>query len=261
MILIGTSGYSFEDWRGVYYPHHIDRGKMLDYYARDFKTVEINSTYYRIPPTSVFYHMDRKTPPDFEFMAKLHQDVTHARQNIEDSIRRLQEALKPLYEAGKLKGLLAQFPWGFKNTPENRDYLLKIKELCGDTPLFVEFRNRSWVKEDVYELLRSNGIGYCCVDEPRFSSLIPPQDVATTSVGYVRFHGRNAQTWWKSSGGDRYDYLYSTDELKEWVDRIESLKRQTEKTYLFFNNCHRGQAVINARQMEEILRKRGLLGL
>ena len=258
-ILIGTSGYSFQDWKGVYYPMDIPNGKMLDYYAKDFKTVEINSTYYRIPNQAVFYHLNRKTPSDFEFISKVHQNVTHKRENVEESMRNLQEVLHPLKSAGKLKGLLAQFPWGFKYSPQNLEYLQKINDLSQEIPLFVEFRNRSWVRDNVYQFLKDYRIGYCNVDEPRFNSLIPPQDIATTSTGYVRFHGRNAKNWWGKSGGDRYDYDYSADELSNWLGRIRSLAQKTQKTYLFFNNCHLGHAVINAKQMEELLRQQGLL--
>ncbi len=260
-ILIGTSGYSFEDWKGVYYPMDIPKGKMLDYYAKEFKTVEINSTYYRIPNQAVFYHLNRKTPPDFEFISKVHQDVTHKRQGVEESMGNLHEVLKPLKAAGKMKGFLAQFPWGFKYSPQNLDYLQKIKDLSGTFPLFVEFRNRSWVRDTVYQFLKDRQIGYCNVDEPGLTSLIPPQDIATTSIGYVRFHGRNAKNWWGKSGGDRYDYDYSPEELSEWLGRIRSLAQKTQKTYLFFNNCHMGHAVVNARQMEELLRQQGLLDL
>ena len=260
-ILIGTSGYSFDDWKGVYYPQDIDKGKMLDYYARDFKTVEINSTYYRIPNQAVFYHLNRKTPRDFEFISKVHADVTHKRQNVADSMEALHAVLAPLKSAGKLHGLLAQFPWGFKYSPFNLQYLGKVKEFSREVPLFVEFRNRSWVRDDVYRYLRDHEIGYCNVDEPRFSSLIPPQDIATTPVGYVRFHGRNAKNWWGKSGGDRYDYDYSAEELAEWVGRIRSLQQKTQKTYLFFNNCHMGHAVVNAKQMEDLLRQQGVLDM
>ncbi len=260
-ILIGTSGYSFDDWRGVYYPVDIEKGKMLDYYARDFKTVEINSTYYRIPNQAVFYHLNRKTPPRFEFISKVHADVTHKRERVADSMEALHQVLAPIKMAGKLHGFLAQFPWGFKYSPGNLAYLAQVKELSGEVPLFVEFRHRSWVRDDVYQYLQDHQIGYCNVDEPRFSSLIPPQDIATTPVGYVRFHGRNARNWWGKSGGDRYDYDYSREELSGWVGRIRSLQQKTQKTYLFFNNCHMGHAVVNAKQMQELLLQQGLLQL
>ncbi len=258
-IIVGTSGYSFEDWRGVYYPEDLPGGKMLDYYARDFRAVEINSTYYNILPAPVFFHMARKTPEDFEFTVKVHQEVTHTRENPQESMQQLRDALRPLIESGKMKGYLAQFPWGFKYQPLHLEYLKWLAGECEPFPLFVEFRNISWVRPEVYQFLQVNRIGYCCVDEPRLRGLLPRQDIVTTNIGYVRFHGRNAKTWWRSEKGDRYDYRYSREELEEWLPRIRSMRQKAEKVYLFFNNCHMGHAVINAKQMTEILQQEGLL--
>ena len=258
-IIVGTSGYSFDEWRGVYYPEDLPKGKMLDYYAGDFSAVEVNSTYYRIPSPFVFYHMANKTPDHFEFIVKVHQQVTHKREEPVASMAQLKEALKPLVESGKMKGYLAQFPWGFKYQPLHLEYLKLIAEECAPFPLFVEFRNSSWVRPEVYSFLAAEGIGYCCVDEPQLRGLLPPQDIVTNRLGYVRFHGRNARTWWNSQLGDRYDYRYTREELKEWLQRIRKMRQNAEKVYLFFNNCHMGHAVINAKDMTELLRQEGLL--
>ncbi|MEE9170744.1 MAG: DUF72 domain-containing protein [bacterium] len=252
-ILVGTSGYSFQDWKGVYYPGDIPDGKMLDHYAREFSTVEINSTYYRIPPAAVFYHMAQKTPDDFEFIVKVHQEVTHKRNSPKPSMDGLREAVRPLEEAQKLYGFLAQFPWGFKYQHSRLGYLKWLADECAPHPVFVEFRHIGWVRDDVYDYMRSNRIGYCCVDEPGLHGLLPPQAISTTELGYLRFHGRNTSTWWNSSRGDRYDYQYSTEELQEWLERIRKIRQNTDKVYLFFNNCHLGQAVTNAQQMQKIL--------
>ena len=128
-----------------------------------------------------------------------------------------------------------------------------IKKKCDEIPLYVEFRHSSWVKDATYNFIKENGIGYCCVDEPELKGLLPPQSIATTDVGYVRFHGRNEKTWWDSSKGDRYDYLYGERELSEWLEKIRELRSKTSKTYLFFNNCHQGQAVKNAKMLIEML--------
>jgi uncharacterized protein YecE (DUF72 family) len=110
-ILIGTSGYSFADWVGPFYPEGWPKGKMLDYYKDHFHIVEINSTYYRIPHPSVFYHMASKVPDDFEFIVKAHQSFTHTRKDLPENFKAFHEAVKPLKDSGKLKGYLAQFPW------------------------------------------------------------------------------------------------------------------------------------------------------
>lgn len=251
-IVVGTSGYSFDDWQGVFYPPGLPKGKRLDFYKDHFKATEINSTYYRIPHPAVFYNIAKKVGDDFEFMVKTHRSFTHDRKDIKSETGKFNEALKPMVESGKLRGYLAQFPYSFKYSPQSVDYIREGKEYFGEIPLFVEFRHRSWNRPDLFESLRANGIGFCCVDEPALSGLFPPLVEATTNTGYVRLHGRNAANWWGGKG-DRYDYLYSKDELTEWKKKIDSLKSRTDKIYLFFNNCHLGQAVRNARMFIELL--------
>jgi uncharacterized protein YecE (DUF72 family) len=252
-VVIGTSGYSFDDWEGNFYPPGLPKGKRLDFYKDHFKATEINSTYYRIPHAAVFYNIAKKVGEDFEFMVKTHRSFTHDRKDLKENTENFNDSLKPLVESGKLRGLMAQFPYSFKYNPRNLDYIRKGRELFGEIPFFVEFRHAGWDRPEVYEALRSDGIGFCCVDEPALSGLFPPKVEATTNTGYVRLHGRNAANWWGGKG-DRYDYLYSDDELKEWKKRIENLRDRTDKIYLFFNNCHLGQAVRNARMFMELLR-------
>ena len=254
-IRIGTSGYSFDDWKGAFYPEDIAKGKMLDFYAQHFDTVEVNSTYYRIPPHHVFYHMAQKTPDDFHFIVKVHADVTHRRKNPAESIKNLLQELRPLEEANKLKGFLAQFPYSFKGNPANLDYVKSVQEALGSHRLFVEFRHRSWLTEEVLQGFKEHRIGYVSVDEPQLSYMMPPEAHATTDIGYVRFHGRNAENWYHPEKGDRYDYLYTEQELKEWIQPIRKLASASSLTYLFFNNCHLGRAVVNARLMKELLLK------
>ncbi|MCL5019889.1 MAG: DUF72 domain-containing protein, partial [Patescibacteria group bacterium] len=207
VLKIGTSGYSFDDWIGEFYPGDIQKGKMLDFYAYHFDSVEINSTYYRIPHKQVFYHLDKKTPPGFEFIVKLHKTTTHLEVKDPTTTESIIESVAPIANSGKLHGLLAQFPFSFHMVPLNLEYLERVQQCCHGIPLFVEFRHKSWNQESVCVFLRERKIGYCCVDEPQLPNLLPPQVLATTPTGYVRFHGRNQQTWWDSSKGDRYDYL------------------------------------------------------
>lgn len=253
-IKLGTSGYSFEDWRGVFYPEDIPKGKMLDYYAQKYNTVEINSTYYTIPHPSVFYHLSNKTPEGFEFILKLHKESTHIRKEGLEAFDKIKDSCKYLAESNKLNGFLAQFPYSFKYNETNLDYMKRLREKSGEIPFWVEFRNIYWVKPAVYEFLSENEIGYCCVDQPQLKGLIPPQDTATTDMSYVRFHGRNKDSWWGGSVDDRYNYDYTKNELEEWLDKIRELRKKTSKTYLFFNNCHMGNAIKNAEMMGELLK-------
>lgn len=249
---VGTSGYSFADWVGPFYPGKIEKGKMLDFYVKHFNTVEINSTYYRIPHAAVFYHVERKTPPKFEFIVKAHRSFTHDRRGHVEAAQQLNEALDPLMRSGKLKGILAQFPWSFKCSPSRLEYVRSGAELFGDLPLFVEFRHNSWVRDEVFAGLQEAKIGYACVDEPQLPGMLAPGTQTTTPIGYVRLHGRNAEKWW-GGGGERYDYTYTDNQLTEWVARIEQIRRKAQKVFVFFNNCHQGQAVRDAKRFLELL--------
>ena len=250
-VRVGTSGYSFADWVGPFYPAGIAKGKMLDHYVQFFNTVEINSTYYRIPHAAVFHQIEMKTPPGFEFMVKAHRSFTHDRQGQVEAARQLIEAVEPLTRSGKLKGILAQFPWSFNCSPSALVYVTSGADLFGDVPLYVEFRHNSWVRDDVLGTLAEKEIGYACVDEPQLPGMLAPGTQTTTEVGYVRFHGRNGETWW-AGGGERYNYTYPDKQLNEWVRRVEEIKKKTRKVFLFFNNCHLGQAVKNAQRMIEL---------
>ena len=278
-IFVGTSGYSFADWVGPFYPPGTRPGDFLSYYARHFDTVEVNSTYYRIPSPRAIEQMERKTPTGFRFMVKLNQAMTHERLLKPGLVRGFRAALEPLKAAGKYEGLLAQFPWGFRRTPENESHLAALRDSLAGEPLFIEFRHASWALPDMRERLRVRRLGFCAVDEPALASLMPPVAWVTAADAYVRFHGRNAANWWGSrpsagknaaaaadaaprrtdvASGDRYDYDYSADELKEWVQKIRDLAGQARRTYLFFNNCHAGHAASSAKLMQELLRQQGL---
>ena len=251
-IRIGTSGYSFEDWRGNFYPGQIEKGKMLDFYQAHFNTVEINSTYYRIPHPAIMFNIVKKTKPDFEFIVKANQNLTHQRKNIEELARAFHESVRPIAERGQLKGILAQFPWSFKYSSGNLKYLTTCRELMNPFPLFVEFRHDSWLKDETYALMKKDDIGYVSVDGPSIKGLLPPEMRLTGDTAYVRLHGRNAEKWW-NGGPLRYDYDYSKGELEDWKVKINQIKDEAKKSFIFFNNCHLGQAVKNAREMMRML--------
>jgi uncharacterized protein YecE (DUF72 family) len=251
-IRIGTSGYSFEDWRGQFYPAQIAKGKMLDHYQAYFNTVEINSTYYRIPHPAVMYNIVKKTNPEFDFIIKANQNLTHQRKYVEEPTKEFLEAIKPVVERNQLKGILAQFPWSFKYSTRNLEYLSTCRRLLKPHRLFIEFRHDSWMRKDTYNLMKENEINYVSVDGPRLRGLLPPELITTGDTAYIRLHGRNAEQWW-GGGNLRYDYLYNDSELQEWKDKLERIKSETRKAFLFFNNCHLGQAVKNARQMMRML--------
>lgn len=253
-IWIGTSGFSYDDWRGYFYPEELPKREMLPFYAERFPTVEVNATYYSMPNAATFAQMARKVPSGFEFVVKAHKEMTHAQEFLPEPFRAFRAALEPLVERGMLGCVLAQFPWSFKATPENRGLLEQFRAELPDLPVVVEFRNAGWVSEETFALLRNLSFGFCCVDEPRLKGLMPRIVRATSPIGYVRFHGRNAAKWWQHEQAyERYDYLYSEEELQEWVPRIEALAAETEQTYLFFNNHYEGKAGQNAQMMAKLL--------
>lgn len=257
-VLLGTSGYSFPDWVGPFYPEGMRSKDFLGYYSRHFDTVEVNSTYYRLPSPRMLEQMERKTPPGFHFVVKLNKAMTHEGSRDPALYRDFRAMLEPLKAAGKYDGLLAQFPWGFKRSPDHLVHLETMRELLPEEPLFVEFRHDSWITPELEPWLRGQRLGYCSVDEPRLEGLIPPVTMVTTGDAYVRLHGRNAQKWWAGDRSTRYDYDYNEQELREWLRKISELAEKARRTYLFFNNCHAGQAARNAKLMQELLRQQKL---
>ena len=252
-IEIGTSGYSFLDWIGPFYPDGIEKGKMLDFYVQHFNSVEINSSYYSIPHPKVFEAMIKKVPENFEFIVKAHKSLTHERKDIMEPTSRFREALLPFKETNLLSGVLLQFPYSFKYSNESLNYVKRACDLLIGQDVFAEFRHRSLIREEVFQTLERERVSFVSVDEPALEGLIEADAFTTTETGYIRLHGRNTQTWW-SGGGERYDYLYDERELQEWSKKIEEMKKKTRKIYIFFNNCHHGQAVQNAKMMLDLLK-------
>ncbi|MBN1289408.1 MAG: DUF72 domain-containing protein [Actinobacteria bacterium] len=254
-IYVGTAGFSYKDWKGNFYPESISQSAMLEKYSEQFPVVEINSTYYAVPAADRVNKMALRTPRDFIFTVKANRGMTHEIGDDPGVYERFRAALRPLEDHGKLGCVLAQFPWGFKNTEENRGYLKVLADRMEGVNTIVEFRNCQWETDETFALLSSLGLGYCCVDEPRLKGLMSPRCEISGGTGYVRFHGRNHETWW--DGGrqswERYDYVYSEDELLEWVPRIEYLSRGSERTFVIFNNHYKGQAPTNARMFEKML--------
>ncbi|MFA6472566.1 MAG: DUF72 domain-containing protein [Candidatus Latescibacterota bacterium] len=254
MIAIGTSGFSFKDWKGVFYPEEIKPKEMLAYYKDIFRAVEINTTYYGIPKPGVFEGMIRATPPDFEFIVKANRSTTHELKD-RDVSGTFIESIRPLGESGRLSGILAQFPWQFRNDAGNRRYIACLADTYRKFHLFVEFRHNSWNRDEVFRFLDDLKIHFVSVDEPQIGDMMPPVARATGGAAYIRFHGRNAQNWWSKSA-DRYNYLYSEEEMEEWVEKVKALEKTVWKLYAFFNNCHQGYAVRNALMFKEMVERK-----
>lgn len=256
-IAVGTSGYSYIDWRGPFYPSALEKNKMLAYYATEFSFTEINSSYYHLPSPYLFVQLVKKSPENFIFTVKAYKSLTHERQeSVKEDAKKFNSSLEPLLAAGKLGAVLLQFPYSFHNREKNRQYLAGLRELfTADIPIAAEFRHHSWAKEAVWGFLRSLEIGYVCVDEPELRGLVGREAVCTAKTAYVRFHGRNSANWWNHKQSyERYDYLYSEEEIKEWTPRIKNLGKEAKQVFVAFNNHYRGQAVQNAKMMRELLK-------
>jgi uncharacterized protein YecE (DUF72 family) len=253
VIYLGTSGFSYKDWVGEFYPAGLASKDWLSFYAREFKTCEINSTYYALPAAAVMQALADKTSPGFLFAVKANQDMTHQRQG-KNICADFCRALDPLVKAGKLGCILAQFPYSFDFNKNNWEYLSNLQRDLRGLPLVVEFRNARWLKVEVFRWLRQQEIGFCCVDEPQLPNLIPPVAEATSKIAYVRFHGRNKEKWWQpEQAWERYDYSYKPEELKEWLPRIKKLDSEAEKTFVFANNHWKAQSVTTIRQLQTLL--------
>lgn len=261
MIHVGTSGYSYDDWVGPFYPDGLAKNQFLEHYASHFGCVEVNYTYYRIPNAGTLAAMSRKTPPDFRFSVKATGELTHERSGREEAFDEFRQALQPLVDDGKLACVLAQFPHSFRPDDAARGYVSHLVERLPDLPVVVEFRHADWATRQTVDFLRSISAGYCCVDEPSLKGLMPPIAGATSQVGYLRFHGRNSAKWFQhDEAWERYNYLYSREELGEWIERTEKIARAAQDTYVFFNNHYNAQAVQNAQQFVELLQEADLTG-
>lgn len=254
MLRVGTSGYSYTDWKGTYYPSQIRQSDMLAFYAEDFDTVEINYTYYRMPVARTLAGLAGKVPNGFSFTLKANQVMTHERTLDPVIFKDFCHALAPLRDQGKLGCILAQFPTSFHNNDDNRAYLEGFRDRMGDIPTVVEFRHHSWAKEVVFQWLSTLELGFCCVDQPQLKTLMPPIATATSSIAYVRFHGRNAAKWWQhQQAHERYDYSYTETELAKWTTKLQTLEQQTQQVYVFANNCYKSQSVTTAQQIKALM--------
>ena len=263
-ILIGTSGYSYDDWIGPVYPEGTHRSEFLPLYSRRFAFTELNFTYYRQPTGDSLRAIALKTDPRFRFTIKAYRALTHDRESgwqreaerFAEAARALQSVTHPdadRQHIDQLTGVLLQFPYSFHYIDESRRYLASLSDALTPLPLFVEFRNAEWDHASVWNEMERRGLGLVVPDLPRLDGLPRTPARLTASAGYIRFHGRNARNWWQGTNVTRYDYLYSESELAEWIGPIGDLSAQSETLVIAFNNHFNGQAVVNAEQLRMML--------
>jgi uncharacterized protein YecE (DUF72 family) len=258
-ILVGTAGWSYADWEGIVYPAHSPRGfHKAAYLAQFFDTIEINTSFYNPlrAETAQTWVAKIQHNSSFKFTAKLWKRFTHERNaNLQDESV-FKKGLEPLVASSRLGALLLQFPWSFKNTRENHEYLSGLFVQFMEYPLVVEVRHDSWNQPQVFEWLRAQGVGFCNIDQPVIGKSLEPSEHLTMPVGYVRLHGRNYEHWFTSNDQpeERYNYLYTMEELKPWVERIANLARGADTVFVITNNHFEGKAVVNALELISLVR-------
>ncbi len=257
MLYVGTAGFSYADWKGVFYPQEMKQQQYLEYYCRRFPCVELDYTYYRQPVAKNMKAMAEKVHSGFRFTVKAHKTLTHEippAHLLVEEMDTFKSGVEPLSEAGNLGCILFQFPWSYRYSRANLDYVLSLKTKMPLAPPVVEFRNREWARDDVFRGLKDEGIAFCVVDEPDLKTLFPRIMRVTSNPAYIRFHGRNAKQWFDHTHAwERYDYLYSEIELRSWLPNIRKMSEAAEDTYVLFNNCHAGKAATNALGMQNLL--------
>jgi uncharacterized protein YecE (DUF72 family) len=289
-IRVGVCSWADETLTKFWYPKGVTKGEdRLRYYAERFDVVEANSTYYRLPEPTMVENWTARTPEGFTMHVKafgvmtrhpvkvdqlptdLRDVPTDARGRVDrppreyraEVFRRFHDALEPLRSTGKLGGILMQFPPYVVYKPASLEYLAWAKEQLAGDEMLVEFRHGSWLDDEnraeTLRFLEEHGMTYVTVDAPQTGgkNVLPTIAAATSETAYVRFHGRNAETWNKRTGSaaERFDYLYSDDELNEWVPKLRELAGQAQTVYAMFNNNGRSSmpsmAPLEARENEK----------
>jgi uncharacterized protein YecE (DUF72 family) len=259
-IYVGPAGWSYADWKSIVYPAPKPRGfHEAEFLSRVFDTIEINTSfYYPMKVTLAKQWISRiAANPRFLFTAKLWQRFTHETTATAADVREVRLGFDLLQSANRLGALLLQFPFSFHNTPDNFAYLAKLVAEFNSYPLVAEVRHSSWSHKEFYDFLQERNVGFCNIDQPVIGHSIKPSELTTSAVGYVRLHGRRYDTWFTDDPdmppSERYNYLYSEQELLPWAERIETVAGQTRSTFVVTNNHFQGKGIVNALQLINML--------
>jgi uncharacterized protein YecE (DUF72 family) len=258
---VGPAGWSYSDWAGYVYPSRRPKGfHEAAYLAEFFDTIEINTSFYRpLRPDHAALWVERVSAnTSFIYTAKLWQKFTHDSSATKEDERAVRAGFDVLRKAEKLGAVLLQFPFSFHCTRETVSYLTAVLARFADYPLVVELRHSSWQTLETLALLREHNAGFCNIDQPIIGRSVEPSAEATSPIGYVRLHGRRYDTWFSDNPAtpahERYNYLYSAEELDPWVARIRAISKHTHNTFVVTNNHFQGKAVVNALQLLSILK-------
>jgi uncharacterized protein YecE (DUF72 family) len=257
---IGPAGWSYKDWAGYVYPQPRPKGfHPATFLSEYFDTIEINTSFYQpMPADHAAQWIERVAGnPQFLFTAKLWKKFTHEHDATAQDEREARAGLDVLQDAGKLGALLLQFPFSFHRERETVAHLESVLKRFASYPLVVEVRHSSWNTPATFELLREHRAGFCNIDQPLIGRSLEPSMATTAPIGYVRLHGRRYDTWFSddpdTAPHERYNYLYSNEELAPWVSRIKKVSKEASTVYVITNNHYQGKGVVNALQLISIL--------
>jgi len=247
----GTSGWAHPDWNRAVYPAIKPRGfHPLEYLSRYLDMVEIDTSFDRPlrPELSKLWLRKVAGRENFLFSAILGKQFTHERQLDPAAIRLFKDGLWPLRNTSKLGCLLMRFPWCFRFTKENRDFVIELRRAFHEFPLVAEMRHASWTLDEALGTLMDHRIGFCNVDQPRGARATPPEAIITAPISYVRLLGRNGSDWTEEQTAA--DYLYTPRELGQWHERLDRLRVHTNATFVVTANHVGGKAAVNAMQLK-----------
>jgi len=264
-ILIGTSGYDYPEWKGVFYPDNLARKDFLSYYATQFNALELNNTFYSMPVAERMDGFVFRSEGKVSFSVKANRLLTHEiSKSWKEEADTFKAAVKNMNEKNLLSAVLFQFPQSFHYVPDNRFYIADlVKEFAG-FPVVVEFRHREWIRDSVFDGLEKRGVSIAFCDMPDLKDL-PSVDFERSLYSrmmgpqaYLRLHGRNSNAWYASdssqNGSARYDYDYSEQELYSFVPIIHMIKNAGKKCQIFFNNHPKGSGALNAKKLMEFVK-------
>lgn len=263
MIKVSTSGFSYEDWKGIFYPDNVKKQDQLVYFSRFFEAVELNYSFYTVPTMKgISGHL--QNAPEMKFALKGHKCFSHTREYGTWEVDAYKTALEKLRESNALIAMLLQFPFSFHSTIDNLDYLMRLIDQFQNYPLAIEFRHSRWKNRKTYKYLSENNVTLVTTDAPPLPNLFRGGWEPVGSFSYIRLHGRNAEKWWNhDEAWERYNYLYSSEQIDAMAEAIKKLansgsggtdpnkgkKKSPRDVYIFFNNHWQAQGAINAYQL------------
>ena len=258
-VFVGMGGWDLPPFHRYFYPPRLKKGfRKLEYYSQFFDSVEVNVTFYNTaltPDHSSQWLSDVSVNKDFVFTVKLFQGFTHTFTATNDDVRAVHRLLEPIAAAGKLGGLVMQFPYSFANRPERQSYIVHLGRVFAPYRKFVELRHNSWNSSIIHDLFREHDLHLVNVDLPPMKEHMPPTSLAWNGAAYFRLMGRNVRAWNRPELGERYNYYYSEKELEELLIRMRRVREDSDDVFVVFHNDPEANSLVNGFQLRHLMRK------